>query len=73
MITSACLAAIFLGGYVQPSVPFEVLHRALVGFSFFARTEGSQVAALAGLGVLLAGVKAVLAGFEFTNHDFSTS
>ena len=43
-------------------VMFEVLHRPLVSFGRFFRTERAQVPASAGLGILFARVQAVLAG-----------
>jgi len=46
----------------------EVLHRALVLFRGGACLEGAQVAALAGVLILLARVEAVLTGFEFADH-----
>jgi hypothetical protein len=53
----------------RQSMAFEVLNRALVCLGFFARSESSQVAALAGLGIFLAGVEAVLAGRQFADHS----
>src|SRR5579883_1303244 len=44
------------------SVALEILDFALVPFGGGAAVEGAQVAALAGLGVLLAGIKPVFAG-----------
>ena len=46
----------------------EVLHSPLVLFRFIERFECPEVTALAGLGVGFAGIKPVLAGFEFSNH-----
>lgn len=50
------------------SVPLEVLDVALMSFGFLSCREGAQIAALAGLGILLARVETVLAGGEFANH-----
>src|SRR5579863_1651276 len=50
-------------------VPLEILHGAFVLFGSLARVEGPQVAALAGLAVLLAGIEPVLAGGELADHE----
>ena len=50
------------------SMPFEKLHGALVLLRSGERFEGPEVSALAGLGVLLAGIKPVLAGCELADH-----
>src|ERR1051326_2838721 len=47
----------------------EELHRTLVLLGFFHRAEGAQVSSLAGFRIDLARVEAVLAGFEFADHD----
>jgi hypothetical protein len=46
----------------------EELHRSLVLLSGLAGPERAQIATLPGFRVLLAGVEAVLAGFEFSDH-----
>jgi hypothetical protein len=50
-------------------MPLEKLYGALVGLSFFSRRKGAQIAALAGFGILLAGIETVLAGREFADHN----
>src|SRR5207248_1002873 len=50
------------------SMPLEVLHGLLVLLRGIERLEGAEVAALAGLRVLLARIEAVPAGAQFTNH-----
>jgi hypothetical protein len=47
---------------------FEILHRPLVSFCGFLRTERAQVAVATGLGILFARVQAIPAGFQFSNH-----
>jgi hypothetical protein len=49
-------------------VPLEELHRALVLLRRSARLERTEIPALAGLRILLAGVEPVLARAEFANH-----
>ena len=49
-------------------MPLEVLHRALVRLGLIAGGERAEVATLPGLWILLAGVQAVLAGREFSDH-----
>ena len=49
-------------------MPLEVLNLALVLLCFLQVGEGPEVAALAGGGVFLARIQAVLAGFEFAYH-----
>jgi hypothetical protein len=49
-------------------VPFEILNFSLVLFRRLTRGEGSQISALAGLGVLLSRVQTVITGFEFPDH-----
>ena len=49
-------------------MPLEVLNGAFVLLGLFTRGKGTEVAALAGGGILLAGVEAVFTGFEFANH-----
>lgn len=39
--------------YIAISMPFEVLHSALVPLGFFTRGKSSQIATLPGLGILL--------------------
>ena len=48
--------------------PLEELNLSLVLLRRFARSEGSQVSALAGLRIRFPGIKSVLTGFEFANH-----
>ena len=50
------------------SVPLEVLDGAFVLLRLFFAGEGAEVTALARGGVLLPGVEAVFAGFEFADH-----
>lgn len=50
-------------------LPFEILHRPLVCFRLLARDEGSQVPALAGLGVLLSRIQPVLSRLQLANHQ----
>ena len=54
--------------FSRRSVPLEVLHGALVGFGLLARVEGAQVSSLTCLRVFLAGVEAIFAGRQFSNH-----
>ena len=49
-------------------MPLEVLHGALVRFGLLARSEGSEVALLAGFGIFLARVQTVFTGLQFANH-----
>jgi hypothetical protein len=53
---------------LQPSMPFEILHGALVLLCSRARFEGSEVAASARFRIDLAGIEPVLAGSQFANH-----
>src|SRR5437773_6975737 len=53
------------------SMSFEILDRALVLERVLARWKGAQIAALAGLRVLLARVEAVLAGGKLADHGVS--
>src|ERR1700744_2788641 len=53
-------------------MPFEVLHRALVGLGLLPRRKGPQVATLAGFRILLARVQPVFARREFADHRAST-
>jgi len=46
----------------------EVLDRSLVSLGGRSRLERAEVPSLAGLGIDLAGIQAVLAGLEFSNH-----
>jgi hypothetical protein len=50
------------------SMPLEMLHRAFVLFGRCARLEGAEIAASAGLRILLSGVEPVLARLEFPDH-----
>jgi hypothetical protein len=50
---------------------FEELDGAFVRKCSLAGLEGAQIPAFASFGVLLTGVEAVLAGFQFANHDGS--
>src|SRR6185312_10548266 len=60
-------------GHTPPaSTMLEELHRPLMLFRRLAAGEGPQVAALAGPGVLLAGIKAVLAGCQLADHVRAT-
>jgi hypothetical protein len=49
-------------------VSLEVLDLALVLFGFLPGGKSAEVTALAGGGVLFAGIEAEFAGFEFANH-----
>lgn len=49
-------------------MPLEALDRPLVLFGLFHGRERSQIAPLSSLGILLARVKTVFAGFQFTDH-----
>src|SRR5258707_307015 len=59
------------GGRRRPmrSVPLEILHVSLVLFRRRARVESAEIAALAGLGIDLAGIEPVLARLQFADHD----
>ena len=50
------------------SVPFEVLYRALVPLCRGASGKRAEIAALAGLRIRPAGIKAVLAGGKLADH-----
>src|ERR1041385_3141511 len=50
------------------SMPFEVLHLALMLLGGLARREGAEISAPAGLGIDLAGIQAVFAGLELAAH-----
>src|SRR5262245_1758679 len=52
-------------------MPLEVLHLPLMLLGGGAGGEGAQVATLASLGVLLAGVEAVLAGVKLADHGLA--
>jgi hypothetical protein len=56
------------GGLTGPLRTLEELHGSLVLLRRFTRTESSQVAALTGLGVLLARVQAIVAALQFSYH-----
>jgi hypothetical protein len=49
-------------------VPLKVLDSAFVGLGLFHGRKCSQVAPLAGFGILFSGVKPVLTGLKFTDH-----
>lgn len=51
-----------------PLMALEVLHRALMGLGLLHTWKGAQIAALAGLCILLARVQTVLARLQFANH-----
>ena len=53
-------------------MPLEILHFPLMLLRRRAAVEGAEIAALAGLGIELAGVEAVFAGFEFADHGEGT-
>lgn len=44
------------------TLAFEILHGSFVGFGCLERFEGSEIAALVGLGILFTGVEAELSG-----------
>src|ERR1051325_3220660 len=52
----------------RSSMPLEVLHLALVLFGGFARREGAEIPAPAGLWIDLAGIQPVFARLEFADH-----
>jgi hypothetical protein len=49
-------------------VSFEELHRALVLLCLGARTEGPEIASLAGTGVAFARVQTIFSRFELADH-----
>lgn len=51
-----------------PAAVFEILHGSLMFLRRGAGLECAEVAALAGLGILLARVEAVTAGRKFATH-----
>jgi hypothetical protein len=51
-------------------MPLEILHRLLMLLRRRAVLEGAEVAAFAGLGVELARIEPVLAGFQFADHFY---
>jgi hypothetical protein len=51
-----------------PLVPLEILHVALVLFRSLPRSEGAEVAALAGLRIYFSGIEPVFAGLQFADH-----
>src|SRR6185437_7958303 len=61
----ACPSGAGQRGYL---VPLEILHVALVLLGRGARLEGTEIAALAGLRIDLAGIKPVLARLQFADH-----
>jgi hypothetical protein len=46
----------------------EILHRSFVGFCCAPRGKRSEIPPFPRLGIFLAGVQAVFAGFQFSNH-----
>src|SRR3546814_18996446 len=58
----------FLPGHRAPSVPFEILHFALMLIGSRARSERAEVAALPGLGILLARIEPKFAGCQLSDH-----
>ena len=50
------------------SMPLEILHGALVLFSGYARFEGAEIAALAGLRVQFSGIEPVFARLQLSDH-----
>src|SRR3546814_5707985 len=58
----------FLPGHRAPSVPFEILHFALMLLGSRARRERAEVAALPGLGILLARIEPIFAGCQLSDH-----
>src|SRR5215210_3973323 len=67
-IASSCPGYHRLSGCPRSAPTLEELHGALVLLRRRAAVEGSQIASLAGLGILLPGVEPVLPGGELTNH-----
>src|SRR5258708_7183312 len=51
------------------SVPLEILYLPFVLFRRLPRGKGAKIAALAGIGIGLARIEAIFAGFEFADHD----
>jgi len=51
------------------SVPLEILHFAFVLLGGFLGVERAKVATLAGLRILLARIKSILSGFQFSDQD----
>src|SRR3546814_10114677 len=58
----------FLPGHRAPSVPFEILHFALMLLGSRARRDRAEVAALPGLGMLLARIEPIFAGCQLSEH-----
>jgi hypothetical protein len=46
----------------------EILHRSFLGFCCAPGGKGSEIPPFPRLGIFLAGVQAVFAGFQFSNH-----
>ena len=49
-------------------VPFEILNRAFVFFRRRLAVEGAEIFSFARSRIFLAGIKPILAGFQFPNH-----
>src|SRR5690349_13409502 len=75
----SCMIKISRGGLALPqgrdqprfgagSMPFEVLHRALVLLRRGARFESSKIPALARFRIDFAGIEPVFAGLQFSDH-----
>jgi hypothetical protein len=61
----------FVGLLRSLSAAFEKLHGAFVAFGGGQSAEGAEVPAFARAGIEFARVKAVSAGFQFSNHTIS--
>jgi hypothetical protein len=59
-ILSRGISLFFTHHTLSHLMTFEVLHRSLMRFGFLQRRKSAKVTALAGLGILLARVQAVL-------------
>ena len=62
-----------IGSSLNASMPFEELDGTLMSRRRRAGRERSQIASLACRGILLAGIEAVLARFELSNHRLPSS
>jgi hypothetical protein len=49
-------------------MPFEILHGALVPLRGGPRRERAEIAPLAGLRILVAGIEAIFAGWKLADH-----